>query len=251
MKSTLQWIVKSSLALALVVGLSVSATPAYAISTYLASVQGTLEWDPTDGIAFGGFAQPNSLNFETSNFIGNGSAFSSASTGEGQGFLTATAVASGSAAPIGGATSSARATNLVRVRNLTDSTIGVDFDATALWSLLAQVDDPTTEGAFAEISLFALNGPTSTGPFGRREIVAAFGSAPEDSPNQRNSASFTIPVGAGETVWVGMQANARGVARSGDVNAVPEPASILLLGSGMIGLGAWQWRRNKKNQNAA
>ena len=38
---------------------------------------------------------------------------------------------------------------------------------------------------------------------------------------------------------------------SARMDAVPEPASILLLGSGMIGLGVWQWRRQKRHQNAA
>ena len=62
--------------------------------------------------------------------------------------------------------------------------------------------------------------------------------------------SFTN-VAATATAPAAVAAEALNTDIDGNGTQIPEPSSVILLGSGLIGLGAWQWRRNKKNQNAA
>ena len=257
MNSTRQWILNGNLLVVLVVGLFLPTIPAYALSSFIVTLEANLEWDPIEGIEFGPFAQPDSLNFETTTPRGSVFVTAEFDTGEGSGFLTTSSVANASVFPFpgGSAFAEAKAANLVRVENTQDTgTIHVDFEVTALWSALAKAENPSPDNKSRSVLILSLlKGSGPTPPFSNDPLLGGGATTPPDSSiSGQDSESFSVPIAAGEVVWVGLEGQAAGfsVLMDEPSTPIPEPASILLFGSGMIGLGVWQWRRDKRNPTA-
>jgi len=212
--------------------LGISSTHATALSE--ADVQAQLTFSlPANGIEFA-FIDP----FTVTDIVENGNARATAhapsliSIGPG---LQAGANATAGASPTGSALGIGAAFGTVELTNTTTNPIAIDFTVAYEWVLQGTADHPDSEQAFAEIALeIFINDVSHVEIFEEHSTSPNFmrgsGNTVPGSLLTQTRSGISIPSG---TTLVEMAVAAQTEAMS---TTVPEPSTLLLLGSGLIGL---------------
>ena len=154
------------------------------------------------------------------------------------------ALATANSSPTGSAFGIAAAFGSIELINSTPNPIDVDFTLVYDWTIQGSADDPSLEQALAEIALDVFINDVSFSP-----IIEYNSTPPNFSMGSGNVApgasmtqvfsNFSIPSG---TTFVDVSVAAQAEASSA---AVPEPSTLMLLGTGMIGLAIYQRNRRK------
>ena len=238
----------------------------------IADSSGQLSASPTDldiqfGVPFGVppilFGEPPTYKDEYTDSEGDASATASASATTvaddpsagldiGDGFdLLAEASGEASSPPFSWAESEATAEGFLYLFNQSDSeTYTITFTIDWAYSVYASADDPDPfyEWANASITLYADDFYGT--PFEIYEYADSAEALSNFSGSGSDTFSITLASGEDNGLNFGVWANDvfiffnEGFAGS-DVPAVPEPASLILLGTGLLGLAGFRRRRKK------